>query len=56
MFYDSIIDGCIVFRLASAALFKNIPDEVSEVYSFNRLRLPEVVNVVLAYLDGRDRL
>lgn len=56
MFYDSIIDGCIVFRLASASLFKNVPDEVCEVYSFNGLRLPEVVNVVLTYLDSRDRL
>lgn len=56
MFYDSIIDGRIVFRLASGSLFKYFPDEVCEVYSFNGLRLPEAVNVVLTYLDSRDRL
>ncbi len=56
MFYDSIIDGRIVFRLASGSLFKYFPDEVGEKDSFNGLRLPEVVNVVLTYLDGRDRL
>lgn len=56
MFYDSTIDGRIVFRLASGSLFKYFPDEVCEVYSFNGLRLPEAVNVVLTYLDSRDRL
>lgn len=56
MFDDGIIDGRIMFRLAPASLFKNFPDEVGEEYSFNRLLLAEVVNVVLAYLDGQDRL
>lgn len=51
-----IINCCIVFRLASASLFQHFPNEVGEVYTFKRLLLPEVVNVVLAYLDGPDRL
>lgn len=56
MFYDRIINGCIVFRLASASLFKNIPDEVGEEYSLKGLLLPEVVYVVLSRCAGRDRL
>ena len=51
-----IVDGCIVFRLASASLFKNVPDEVGEEYSFEGLLLTEVVNVVLSRCAGRDRL
>ena len=56
MLYDCIVNGCVVFRLAPGSLFKYFPDEVSEEYSFKWLLLLEVVNVVLAYLDGRDRL
>nr|WP_306562925.1 hypothetical protein [Bacteroides intestinalis] len=44
-----------MLRLASASLFKNFPGEGSEVDSFKWFRLAEVVNVVLAYLNGRDR-
>lgn len=55
MLDDGIIDGRIVFRLTSASLFKNFPDEVGEEYSFNRLLLAEVVNVVLPRWAGRDR-
>ena len=51
-----IVDGCIVFRLASASLFKNVPDEVGEEYSYEGLLLTEVVNVVLSRCAGRDRL
>ena len=35
---------------------EHIPDEVSEVDSFKRFLLPEVINVVLAHLGGPDRL
>jgi hypothetical protein len=51
---DCIINGGILCRLASASLFKHFPGEGSEVDSFKWFRLAEVVNVVLAYLDGRD--
>lgn len=34
VFDNGIINGCIVFRLSPASLFKNFPDEVAEVYTF----------------------
>jgi hypothetical protein len=55
MLHNGIIDYCIVCRLASGSLFKYFAHETGEVDSFYRLRLPEVVNIVLTYLDGRDR-
>lgn len=56
VFDYSIVDSCVVFRLTSGSLFKYFPDEVGEEYSFKWLLLPEVVNVVLFRLAGRDRL
>lgn len=56
MLDDSIIDGRIMFRLASASLFKYLPDKICEINAFYRLRLPEVVDVVLSRCAGRDRL
>ena len=35
--------------------FKNFVHETGEVDSFKWLLLAEVVNIVLTYLDGRDR-
>lgn len=55
MFYDRIVNGCIVLRLASASLFKHIPDEVSEVYSFDWFLLPEVINVVFSRFAVLDQ-
>lgn len=51
-----IINCCIVFRLSPASLFQHLPDEVAKVNAFKRLLLTEVINVVLTYLDGPDRL
>nr|DAS14694.1 MAG TPA: hypothetical protein [Caudoviricetes sp.] len=34
MFNDRIVNSGIVFRLTSASLFKNFPNEVCEVYTF----------------------
>jgi hypothetical protein len=56
VFDYSIVDCGIVFRLAPGSLFKYFPDKVDEEYSFKGLLLPEVVNVVLSRLAGRDRL
>lgn len=55
MLYYGIIDRCIVFRLASASLFKYFPGESGEVYTFYRFRLSEVVDVVLSWLGLKDR-
>lgn len=56
MLYNCVIDRCIVFRLASASLFKYFPGEGGEVYTFYRFRLPEVIDVVLYWLGLKDRI
>jgi len=53
---NGVIDRCIVFRLASASLFKYFPRERGEVYTFYRFILPEVVDVVLSWLGLKDRI
>lgn len=56
MLYYGVIDRCIVFRLASASLFKYFPGEGGEVYTFYRFRLSEVIDVVLSWLGLKDRI
>lgn len=56
MCFYRIINGCIVFRLSSASLFKNFPDEIDEEDSFKWSLLPEVIYMVLPRLAGLDRL
>ncbi|OCR34455.1 hypothetical protein AC141_33410 [Bacteroides fragilis] len=45
-----------MFRLSSASLFKNFPDEINEEDSFKWSLLPEVIYIVLPRLAGLDRL
>lgn len=53
---DSVVNGGVVCRLASGMLFKYLPGKRREINAFQRLRLPEVVYIVLPRLAETDRL
>lgn len=54
MLDDGIINRCVVFRPSSASLFKYFLGEIREVNSFDWLRLPEVVDIILSWLGLKD--
>ncbi len=51
---NSIIYCGVMCRLSSGSLFKYFACKTCKVYTFKRFLLTKVINIVLAYLDGRD--
>ena len=52
---DSIVASGILSRLSSGFLFDHFTEKIREIDAFERLALPEMIDVVLSWLDLKDR-